>query len=230
MHLLYVDESGTPNDPNQHHFVFAGISVFERQTYWLSKELDGIAARFNQSDPNAVELHGSPMFSGKGMWRSIPKEDRIKAIKDCLTLVVNSDKTNKVFGCVVKKSVITPDDPVEHTFEQISSRFDHYLSRKHRQNDTQRGIIIMDKSTVESTIQNLATDFRTIGHSWGVLRNLSEVPLFLDSKASRMIQLADLIAYAMFRHYERGDDQFYKIIYPRFDYVGGTIHGLYERV
>ena len=59
--------------------------------------------------------------------------------------------------------------------------------RLHKANDTQRGIIIFDKATYKSTIQNLATDFRTIGHEWGVVRNLSEVPLFLDSKASRLV-------------------------------------------
>lgn len=56
--------------------------------------------------------------------------------------------------------------------------------------------MIFDKSTYEETIQNLATDFRTVGHQWNVIANLAEVPLFLDSKASRLIQLADLVAYA----------------------------------
>lgn len=100
--------------------------------------------------------------------------------------------------------------------------------RLHRANDSQRGIIIFDKSTVETTIQNLATDFRTVGHSWGVLRNLSEVPLFLDSKASRLIQLADLVAYSFFRKYEKGDDRFASIIENRIDQEGGLIHGLYQ--
>lgn len=59
---------------------------------------------------------------------------------------------------------------------------------------------------------------------------LSEVPLFLDSKASRLIQLADLVAYAMFRKYEHGDDDFYSIIQDRFDRVGGIQHGLYEKL
>jgi CheY-specific phosphatase CheX len=28
MYLLYVDESGSPQDPNQQYFVLAGIAVF----------------------------------------------------------------------------------------------------------------------------------------------------------------------------------------------------------
>jgi len=34
------------------------LSVFERQTYWSSTELDKIAARFDPSDPGSVELIG----------------------------------------------------------------------------------------------------------------------------------------------------------------------------
>jgi hypothetical protein len=128
---------------------------------------------------------------------------------------------------VIKKTVVSPRDPVEVTFEQLASRFDKYLMRLHRNGDTHRGIIIFDKSTYETTIQALATDFRTIGYTWGVIRNFSEVPLFLDSRASRLIQLADLIAYAIFRNFEKGDSRFFSIIEPRFDSEGGIIHGLH---
>jgi hypothetical protein len=52
-------------------------------------------------------------------------------------------------------------------------------------------------------------------------------PLFLDSKASRLIQLADLLAYTIFRYFEKSDQRFYPIIERRFDAEGGIIHGLY---
>ncbi|WP_302850064.1 DUF3800 domain-containing protein [Sphaerospermopsis torques-reginae] len=99
--------------------------------------------------------------------------------------------------------------------------------RLHKHKNTQRGIIIFDKSTYETTIQSLAIDFRTIGYQWGVIRNFAEVPLFLDSKASRLIQLADIIAYYIFRYFEKGDNTFYSIIEPRFDAEGGIVHGLH---
>ena len=227
MYLLYVDESGTTHDPNQQYFVLAGFCVFERQGYWISNQLDQIAARFDPADPAAVELHGSPMFGGRGQWRSHPKEDRHQAIEDALKVFLQSHPSNRLFASVIKKAAVSPKDPVEAAFEQLASRFDKYLMRLHRNSDTHRGIIIFDKSTYETTIQSLATDFRTIGYTWGVIRNFSEVPLFLDSKASRLIQLADLIAYAVFRHFEKGDNRFFPIIEPRFDSEGGVVHGLH---
>ena len=198
MYLLYADESGSAPDPNQNHFVLAGVSLFERQGWWISNELDRIAERFNPADPISVELHESPMMGGRGSWQPFSKQDRLKAIEDALSVLAYSHPSNRIFACVVNKSKVAPADPVEIAFEQLSSRFDHYLGRLHKKGDAQRGIMIFDKSTYESTLQGLATDFRTIGHSWGFLRNLAEVPLFLDSRASRLIQLADLVAYAIF--------------------------------
>lgn len=73
MHLLYLDESGSAGDKQQKHFVLAGISVFERQGYWIANELDKIAEEFNPADPLSVELHGSPIYGGKRFWREHKK-------------------------------------------------------------------------------------------------------------------------------------------------------------
>ncbi|MEW5986988.1 MAG: DUF3800 domain-containing protein [Chloroflexota bacterium] len=226
---MYADESGSTHDARQQFLVLAGFCVFERQGYWIANELDRIAARFNPADPSAVELHGSPMLSGRGDWRNYSNGDRRRAVEDILKVFLASHPSNRLFASVVKKTAVSPQDPVEVAFEQLASRFDYYLTRLHKNGDTQRGIIIFDKSTYESTIQSLATDFRTIGHKWGLIRNFSEVPLFLDSRASRLIQLADIIAYVTFRYYERGDSQFFSIISNRFDAEGGVVHGLYVR-
>jgi hypothetical protein len=228
MYLLYADESGTTHDPNQQYFVLACSCAFERQGFWLASELDKIASRFNPADPASVELHGSPMLAGKGMWRYHPLIDREQAIRDALDVLAQSHQSNRLFASVIRKSAVSPRDPVETAFEQVASRFDRYLMRLHYAGDTQRGLIIFDKTTCETTLQSLAADFRTVGHTWGIIRNFSEVPLFLDSKASRLIQLADLVAYAVFRHFEKNDSRFYSLIESRFDSDGGIVHGLHE--
>jgi hypothetical protein len=62
------------------------------------------------------------------------------------------------------------------------------------------------------------------------LRNLAEVPLFLNSKASRLIQLADLVAYTIFKAYEMKDCQFFNLIVNRIDSDGGIQHGIFEKI
>ena len=53
--------------------------------------------------------------------------------------------------------------------------------------------------------------------------------MFVDSKASRMVQLADVVAYAVRRRYELRDTSFLDIILPRFDAEEGRIHGLIHK-
>ena len=87
-------------------------------------------------------------------------------------------------------------------------------------------LFVMDESSYENTLQGLARRFRERGTRWGNLRNLSEVPMFVDSEASRIIQLADLLSWAVWRRYELGDTRFFDRIVGRFDAAGGVIHGL----
>jgi hypothetical protein len=136
----------------------------------------------------------------------------------------------RLFGAAIHKIARSPDDPMEYAFEQISNRFDRMLGRLHKSGDTQRGLIVLDKSSYETSLQSLAVNFRTDGHRWGQTHNLAEVPLFVDSRATRMIQYADLIAYALRRYYEKGDATYMDIIKPRFDAEGGVIHGLVHYV
>jgi hypothetical protein len=232
MHLLYLDESGTISDASQRHFILAGVSVYERRTHWVEQRLDEVAARFALAPNQAhtVELHGSPMRGGRGEWRAHPLAARIDAIKDALQEGVAAfcPKGVRLFGAVVKKSSLPGGDPITHAFEQLSNRFDLFLKRQYQKyNQPERGLIIFDKSSTEQRIQTLARDFKHSGHSWGRSKNYAEVPVFLDSRASRLIQLADLVAFALYRFYEHNDNTFYDVIKYCFDADGGVEHGLY---
>lgn len=232
MHLLYLDESGSVADPNQKYFVLAGVCVFERKTHWVEQELNAVAKRFAPHDPYSIELHGSPMRSGRDGWDKFPLNDRLQAIKDALRLGVCSSHPNgvRLFGAVVKKASLAGKDPVEHAFEQLSNRFDLFLKRLYaKHGDAQRGIILFDKSTTEKRIQTLSRDFKYSGSAWGKTVNYAEVPVFLDSRASRLIQLADLVAFALYRFHEHNDNSFYNEIKYCFDSEGGVEHGLYVR-
>ncbi|WP_084128729.1 DUF3800 domain-containing protein [Cellvibrio mixtus] len=232
MHLMYVDESGSVSDPAQKYFVLAGVSIFERRTHWIEQNLNEIAKQFSPEDPHLIELHGSPMRSGREGWKAFSLIDRLTAIKTALKAGIADyhSKGVNLFGVVIRKQILVGVDPVEYAFEQLSSRFDLFLKRQHNKyNDPQRGIIIFDNSTTEQRIQTLAREFKYTGHTWGKTSNYAEVPVFLDSKASRLIQLADLAAYALFRFYEYEDPSFYNVIKHCFDSEGGVLHGLHVR-
>lgn len=229
MHLLYIDDSGSVSDPNQPYFVLAGISVFERKTHWIEKRLNHIARQFSD-DHHSVELHGSPMRSGREGWKQHALPDRIQAIEAALSEGITQQRKGvALFGVAVRRGAdLQGKDTVEYAFEQISSRFDQYLRRLYVQyDDPQRGIILFDKSSTERRIQTLARDFKHDGHTWGKTRNYAEVPVFLDSKASRLIQLADLIAFSIYRYKAYSDPRFFSLIEHRFDQSGDVTHGLH---
>lgn len=227
MYLMYTDESGSLTDPDQHFFILSGIAVFDRRTHWIEQEMNTIAERFRPMDPFSIEFHGSPMRAGKQDWKGIPPTDRLEAAKEVL-LICQKHKI-RIFASVIDKRKSSGIDILERSFEQIASRFDMFLGRQYRKySDPQRGIMILDKSSTEIQIQNLSRTFKHSGHSWGSLKNFSEVPLFIDSKASRLMQLADLVTFALKRHYVDNDSILHNIIEPCYDEEGGVRHGLYQ--
>ena len=65
MFILYIDDSGSIKNPDEQHFVLAGVAVYERQIYHLINDLDKVVSSFGLGDEAQIELHGSPMYTGK---------------------------------------------------------------------------------------------------------------------------------------------------------------------
>jgi Protein of unknown function (DUF3800) len=228
MHLMYLDDSGSARNKSEEFFVLAGVSVFERQGYWLSKAVNDLLKAIFPVDWASVELHASPILSGNKRWRAVPKAERLAFLADALTLLVQSPRRSvRLFGAAISKTKSGEFDPVLLAYEQTVSRFDQFLGRLYKAGETQRGIVIFDKSSSEADLQRVSATYADAGHKWGVLHNIVEVPLFLDSRASRLVQLADLVAFAIYRNFEKGDNRLFDIIEPAFDRDGGVRHGLY---
>ena len=231
MYLLYLDGSGSVRNPNERHFVLAGVAVFERGIYHLISAADKFVSSLGLGDAHDVELHGSVMANGsKTPWKGMERRERLHTIEHGLDLLRDAHWGVQAFAVAVDKHAEAPNDPVEYAFEEVCNRFNLFLSRLYRKgNGKHRGLIVMDNSHYEETLQGLARRFREEGTRWGTLRNLAEVPLFVDSAASRPIQIADLLAWAVWRRYEYGDTRYFDRIVGRFDKEGGVMHGLVHR-
>ena len=105
------------------------------------------------------------------------------------------------------------------------------MKRKYnKRQEPARGIAIFDKTRMEQQFQVWSHIYQKTGNRWGeTLVNFAEVPLFLDSKMSRSIQIADIIAYAIFRKFEHNDDTYFSVIKDCFDKDGKDEYGLYIR-
>ncbi len=235
MYLLYIDGSGSVKNPNEEYFILGGVSVFERQIFHLIKRMDEYVESLDLgfSEDEDIELHASMIASRKKKpWKGgIQKARGLQIIENALEIVRESHKSISLFAVAVHKERCAPNDPVEYAFEEICSRFNYQLRRiYHRsgrnEEGKQRGLVVMDKSNYESALQSLARTFRVQGTRWGELRNMAEVPLFVDSQASRIIQIADLGAWAVWRRYEFQDTRYFDKVVSRFDSEGGVLHGL----
>lgn len=174
-----------------------------------------------------IELHASPIRSGKSFWRSVPKATRDSILFSSLSYIRDNYPSQFIlFGAVInnKKESVS-----EELFSQLTSRFDKFLKRKFtKHGESARGLCIFDKSKMENQYQNWSRIYQTLGNRWNErLNNFAEVPLFLDSSISRSIQLADLIAFSLYRNFEHSDDSYYSIIKDCFDQEKSQIHGLF---
>ena len=227
MHLLYLDDAGSAGNPKEDYLVLGGVSVYEAQSHWITRELDRMAEDIDPADPHGVEFHASEIFSRRTHpWKSMSRGEARGTIKSVLSVLAKAYDTARAFACVVHKASYPNQDPMEIAFEDLCSRFDRYLLRLRASGDKQRGLVILDESAHETTLQRMSVEFRTLGTRWGVIKLLAETPLFVDSRASRVVQLADHVSYAVFRRYQAGDTQYLDLIGHKFDSEDGIVHGL----
>jgi len=228
VYLLYLDESGNESGPSSRHFVLGGLAIFERVTFFLNSEVEELQARhFPRREP--IPFHASPIRSGKGFWRNITRERREEILAGLAQILSEANQPGVVlFAAVIEKSdKLYGDKAVEFATEQICSRFNIFLKRRENDhNDTQRGLLIFSEGRFDKRAKLWVRDFRDLGARWGTLTTLSDIPYFASMHETRLLQLADFVAHAVFLLYERKDPSLLRPFLNRFDQKEGVLHGL----
>jgi len=98
--------------------------------------------------------------------------------------------------------------------EAMTNRFQWFLERK---NDV--GVVVADSAGAPSdkALLSVFEKFKAQGTHFKLLRNVVDTIFFTPSHTSVMLQLVDFCAYAVFSKYERGKDDRFKQIQPKFD-------------
>lgn len=101
MYLLYLDESGNENDANDRFFVLAGMALFERQTFFLSRAIDEVQRR-HFPDHQLIAFHANEIRSGRKLWRKVPEAKREAVLSDLIQRVLQSpDRGRILFAAAV---------------------------------------------------------------------------------------------------------------------------------
>ena len=227
MYLLYLDESGNERDANDQYFVLAGIALFERQIYYLSNRVEEIQ---NKYFPNhqPITFHLTDIRAKKGLWRKTQESARQAIIEELINVIVNVPNQGCLLfaAAVEKNATLWSEKAVEAATEQVCKRFDNFLKRSHHEENTQRGLLVFAEGRFDKRAKVWVHNFRQRGTTWGAINNLADIPYFASMQESRLLQLADFVAHAVWLLYEKRNPELIRPLLRHFDSTKGTLHGL----
>lgn len=234
MYLLYVDESGRPTGRGDDHFVLAGLAAHEMDCYPFGRGLAAVQRRVLAPEHHELEIHASRIISGRHEWSHVPEPERLALLDAVFDHISGwrsqSGRGVSAFAVVVHKATFRGRSIVELAYDQLLARFDSFVTRQHLAGDSHRSLVIADESAYEQLLQQSLPRWKSGVGSPKRLHSLVEVPLFVDSRASRLIQAADCVAWAIWNYYERGHATYAERIHPLFDASDGVQHGLAHMV
>jgi len=231
MYLFYVDESGDVSRwQDQDNFVLAGVAVHEGQVRILSEALNQVQRQFFPDIHVPLEFHAQHIRSGKGRFRAMPYEQRAALLDAAYDVIASARFPNLIafVSAIHVSAVQSSAQALETCLEDICGCFNLFLFRKFKAGYKDKGLMIMDRSGRDRRVRELMSDFEHHGTRLGYLGNIVDVPYFAESSRTRMLQLADLLAYAAGRYFNSNDNTYIEKVFPRFDGVcqGGDLLGL----
>jgi len=250
LYLLFVDESGTHGGSPA--FVLGGAAIHEDDAQRLQESLDQLVVKHLGRVPvnlDEYELHAGEMRNAKkpkataspsvrpSVWASVDRTKRLALLADAYSTISTFTPADPrlplvLFGVVLDAKFHTGELQIERerfAYEVLLNKFDVML--KHSRTDRERpnrGLVIHDRRLVaERDIQSWVSQWRAAAGTIGQLRNLADVPLFADSRATRLLQVADLVSYSMFRRYSPDvtDHSYFKALWPAFHSEAGQVNG-----
>ena len=158
-------------------------------------------------------------------------EERKRFISDIADCVSNWGFA-RLFAECIDKLYFNPDINIrsvdEQAFEQLVSRFEHFLqSIENPASNKNYGLLIHDNNeTVATKHTELMQYFHSHGTLWTEIGRIIETPLFVNSKLTGLVQIADLCAYSLRRFLENQETWLFKKIFTRADRKNNVVVGI----
>jgi hypothetical protein len=220
LYFLYLDESGIPNGwEDQNHFVLGGVAVHEGQVAKLASKIDDIQTSYFGPLQVPIEFHAGNMKSGNGRWRKILEKTREKMLDEVFDVICNAGFPNLVAFATalhISKAVDNETENIKVAFQDVCLRFNTFLMRQYKLGNPSKGLLIIDDAH-RKHYKDLVNEFRRSGVKGAYIGNIVDIPYFSASQETRMLQLADFCAYAVYRYYEKKDSTYLDKMLSRFD-------------
>lgn len=229
MHLLFVDESGTPpkpESPNQGYFVIAGLVIPEDRWSGIRDKLVGLKRatgyrgelKWRFFAPNNSDEE-NPMLD----WQ----QDDKNSFRDSVFKIITDTKSCKIVACSSESltsyalaNVNTQSDLYFRTYKPVTERFQYLLQDITRASGSDTmGLIVADhrgRGDDENMRIQHERLIRETGKYTSNYANFIEGLFFAPSHLSIGIQLVDMVAGAIWRAQAYGDRTWYDRLRPSF--------------
>ena len=138
--------------------------------------------------------------------------------------LLNSWNDIRIFADAHSKKHAAGVNHFDIAFEQVVTRFNTFLART----GDNLGLLVQDNNeTVCTRLTQAMRTYHAQGTLWSKITRIVETPMFVDSKLTSMVQLADVCSYATRRFFDNNETQLFDLIRPRYDRnAGGLLVGL----
>ena len=216
--------------------------MFEREIHWIAQDVDALQNRYFPDITEPIEFHASKLRAPEGKliepFNRLSAHERMQLATDMYGII--RARRGVLFGAVIEKSCYN-GEPYELAFEDLTSRFDHFLRRYNwnisnaggsvgQAGEEQRGLIAVAESAYRENLVVLGERFRGGSTRWGNLHAICDVPFFLPARNTRLLQIADFCSNAIYGRYNHGMTRDFDLIASKFDRdENGRVHGLSHR-
>jgi hypothetical protein len=156
----------------------------------------------------------------------LTRAERAKFLQDFAD-IVGAWNDCRLFGDAQMKAahVGDPERMREFAFEQVVARFQTFLTLTAKPDNF--GLLVHDQNeTAAHRLTKRMRAFHRSGTAFATIPNIIETPLFVDSELTSMVQVADLVAYAVRRFLENKEQDLFTRVYSAFDRNNGVLVGL----
>jgi hypothetical protein len=225
MHILFADESGTPPHPgqaNQRYFVIGGIIVPESVWHSLRDALLGMKIRRKIRGELKWRFFSPSNDDARNPMKNLSQEERDQIRAEVYAIIIKEKAVKTIAAiCSIQAAYNMPSindqqDIYNIGYKTLTERFQYYLQDQSRSSGVRTlGLIICDHRG-KGDDKSLRAHHQMLVHSTAAFTsqygNLIESVLLQPSNLSIGIQLADMVAGAVWRKCERGDDRWYAMM------------------
>lgn len=227
MHILFLDESGTPPKPNTEYpkrFVVGGLIIPETAWHAIRDGLQGLKIRHKIRGEIKWRYFAPTNDDARNPMRGFDPIAR-NAIRADVYRLIAHHKSVKTMACVVStkaayamQSVTCQEDVYSLAYKGVTERFQYYLQDISKITGRKEFGIIVSDHRGKKDDKALIAEHQKLLHSTGQFiskyDNLIETLFLTPSNLSIGVQLADMVAGAIWRNFERSDSEWFGFVEP----------------